>query len=182
MSILTGVIGPILINAAIEAGVPLVRDILQRKIGSENAGLVEGVITSIAKHAGVEVDGLSDMAVRSPDALKEALVATEAETPEKIALYMSGVHGQFRLLQSEQSEGGAASAWRWGWMYLLGFFWLWVVVLVPVINASLGAKIVVIDVAILLTLTSWFIALYMGGHTVKELGKSALDAVRSWRG
>jgi hypothetical protein len=28
-----------------------------------------------------------------------------------------------------------------------------------------------IDIATLMTLTSWFMALYMGGHTVKDLGR-----------
>ena len=34
-----------------------------------------------------------------------------------------------------------------------------------------------VDLATLMTLTSWFMALYMGGHTVKDLGKNVIDAV-----
>jgi hypothetical protein len=34
-----------------------------------------------------------------------------------------------------------------------------------------------VDLATLMTLTSWFMALYMGGHTVKDLGRNVIDAV-----
>ncbi|MBX8828080.1 hypothetical protein HBA93_20970, partial [Ochrobactrum sp. SFR4] len=86
-----------------------------------------------------------------------------------IALWSQGLTGQFALLEAETKQGGWVSAWRWGWMYLLGFFWIWRIVLLPIVNASFGSSIETIDLAVLLTLTAWFISLYMGGHTVKEL-------------
>jgi len=93
----------------------------------------------------------------------------------------AGVSGQFDLLKAEQAEAWYQSAWRWGWMYLLAVFWTCYVLAFPVAEA-IGLPVERIDPAILLTLTTWFISLYMGGHTVKALGDSAIAAVNSWRG
>lgn len=177
-ALLAGAFVPILIDIAASAGLPIVRQILEGKIGKQNTALVEDVVTRVAKHAGVEVD---DLEVAATPEIERALIAVEAEAPELLSLYMAGLEGQFALLGAEQKEGGLASAWRWGWMYLLGFFWLWAIVLVPVVNAVSGSAIKTVEMPILLNLTSWFIALYMGGHTVKELGKGAVNAVKSWK-
>ena len=45
-----------------------------------------------------------------------------------------------------------------------------------------AATLYPIDSATLMTLTGWFISLYMGGHTVKEIGRQAVEAVKTWRG
>ncbi len=93
----------------------------------------------------------------------------------------AGLAGQFALLQAEQAEGFWQSAWRWGWMYLLAFFWTCAFLLFPIVRLF-GFDLDPIDTATLGTLTGWFISLYMGGHTVKELGKQAVEAVKTWRG
>ena len=101
--------------------------------------------------------------------------------PELIQLWQAGLAGQFALLQAEQREAWYQSAWRWGWMYLLAVFWIWRIMIVPVLNHGAATPIEAIDLAVLLTLTTWFISLYMGGHTIKALGESAINAVRNWK-
>ncbi len=55
-------------------------------------------------------------------------------------------------------------------MWFLGFLFLFRLVLVPVTDAILGSSIAVtVDLSTMMTLTAWFMGLYMGGHTVKDL-------------
>lgn len=171
----------ILAGMALDFGAPMVVNILRGKFGDVTGNLAESVIDTIANEAGVKVDDLSDFARDNPELIGTAIQRAEALTPEMVSLYSAGLQGQFLLAQAEQKKGGLASAWRWGWMYLLGFFWLWTLIIVPLVNAIVKSTIDVPPLDILLTLTSWFIALYMGGHTLKELGKNAIDAVKSWK-
>lgn len=176
----------ILVGMAVDVGAPLVRDILSQKFGPQSGQMAEAVIKSVATSAGVPVEALPDLAAKSPAVVKEAVLQAEAMAPELIALYAAGLEGQFKMLSQETIEGPLQSGWRWGWMYLLGVFWTFYILIFPIVNAlpqALGSEIrvEVLEASILLTLTSWFIALYMGGHTLKELGKNAIDAVRTWR-
>jgi hypothetical protein len=172
----------VLIGLASDVGAPIVKSILENKIGAGNTALVETVVRSIAANAGVPIDTLPQVAQERPAIVQEAIIQTEAVSPHYVELYTAGLTGQFALAQAEIAEGFWPSAWRWGWMYLLAFLWVWRIVVLPVTNAALGANIETIDLGIMLTLTSWFIAMYMGGHTIKELGKNAIDAVREWKG
>lgn len=171
----------ILIGLAGEVGAPIVGQILERKFGAQSGQLAEAVIKSIANQADTTVERLPELATSKPEAVKDAIAVTEVIAPDLVGLYTAGLEGQFKLLSQETAEGPWQSGWRWGWMYLLAVFWIWVVLILPAVGLF-GVKVETIDLAVLLTLTSWFIALYMGGHTVKELGKTALDAVKSWRG
>jgi hypothetical protein len=177
----------ILVGIAVEAGAPLVRDILSQKFGPASGQMAEAVIKSVATNAGVPVEKLPELAQASPSVVAEAVVQAERMAPELIALYTAGLEGQFKLLAAETAEGPLQSGWRWGWMYLLGAFWTFYILIFPVLNAMFAAmeskvRIETVEAAILLTLTSWFIALYMGGHTLKELGRNAIDAAKSWKG
>ncbi|PWV97725.1 hypothetical protein DFR52_106250 [Hoeflea marina] len=168
----------ILAGIAAEVGAPLIRKILEPKIGAAGGALAETVIKTIAEKAGVEPETLPEI---EPSELEKAVRETEAEAPELIALYAAGLEGQFKLLASETREGFWPSAWRYGWMYLLAIFWIWRILIGPIVNQQIisggGALIDMIDLATLLTLTSWFMALYMGGHTIKDFGKNVIDAV-----
>jgi hypothetical protein len=174
IDILTGLAGNVV--------APLVKGVLENKIGVGNTALVETVVKSIAAGAGVPVEALPQTAQSNPALVEQAIVQVESITPYYVDLYKAGVAGQFALLQAESAEGPWQSGWRWGWMYLLAFFWLWRIVILPVVNAALGSSIEAIDLGIMLTLTSWFIAMYMGGHTIKDLGTKAIEAVREWKG
>lgn len=168
----------ILIGVATKIGAPLVKSILERKVGGK-AGEIGGVvIDAIAGRAGVSVERLPDL---PQPKLEDAVRGVEGDVPELIQLYAQGLTGQFELLQAEQSEAWYQSAWRWGWMYLLAVFWTCFLIVFPLLSAF-GTEVERIDPAILLTLTTWFISLYMGGHTLKALGESAINAVLARRG
>jgi len=167
----------IILEIATKIGAPIVKSIIQKKIGGTAGDLAGSVIDAVAEKVGVPAD---ELATAPTDAVEAAVKEVEADAPEMIALWEQGLAGQFALLQAEQAEGGWASAWRWGWMYLLAFFWITAFLLFPVAK-SFGFSVDPIDLSVLATLTGWFISLYMGGHTIKAIGQQAVEAVKTWR-
>ncbi|MED5550052.1 MAG: hypothetical protein VX529_11905 [Pseudomonadota bacterium] len=64
-------------------------------------------------------------------------------------------------------------------MYFLGVVWFQRLIVVPPIDAFAGTALAeAMDLSAMLSLTSWFLGLYMGGHTLKMLGEAAVEAVR----
>lgn len=173
MSLITGAIAA----AAARVGAKVIGQIVSGFFGERGGALAETVVSTVAESLGVEPEQIPNVA---PADLDKAVVAAETMSPELIALWAQGLQGQFALLQAEQKEGPWQSGWRWGWMYLLALFWTFYAIIFPVMDAA-GLKVVGIPLSALLTLTTWFISLYMGGHTVKALGESAIAAVKSWR-
>lgn len=167
----------VILGMAAKVGAPIVKSIIEKKIGGTAGDLAGAVVDAVAQKVGVPAEQLATASVSKVEA---AVKEVEAEAPEMIAVWEQGLAGQFALLQAELAEGFWQSAWRWGWMYLLAFFWTCAFLLFPVAKA-LGFAIDAIELPALTTLTSWFIALYMGGHTVKSLGSQAIEAVKTWR-
>ena len=159
-----------LISLATQVGAPIIKRILSDKIGPRGAELAEDVMTRIAAGAGVAPAGLDDAARDMPEVVGAALVDVETVAPELISLYSKGLEGQYALQQAElRKEHWFAWAWRPGWMVLLGVFWLWNIVILHLLNAILKWALPPTDTTTLLGLTSLFMALYMGGHTVKDV-------------
>lgn len=175
------VVASILAGVAAKIGAEMVGKVLGDRFGPAGGQLAEAVVGEIAGRIGASPADLPEMAGQDPKLVEKAVLDVEAAMPEMIALWTKGLDGQFALLKAEQKEGFWQSAWRWGWMYLLAVFWFCYVLLFPVLAAA-GIEVERVDAAILLTLTTWFISLYMGGHTVKVLGESAIAAVKNRRG
>jgi len=166
---------PALISLAAQFGTPIVKRILADKIGPRGAELAEDVLTRIAGGAGVEIAALEDAAADMPDLVGAAMVDVEAMAPELISLYAQGLEGQYALQQAElKKEHWIAWVWRPGWMILLGLFWLWTLIVAHLINAVMKWALPT-HPDILMALTGVFLALYMGGHTIK-------DAMSKWKG
>jgi len=171
-------IASVLLGIAAKAGADLIGKVLGDRFGPAGGQLAETVIGEIAERVGLPP---ADLPQAEPQVLEKAVKDVEAAMPELIALWAKGIDGQFQLLEAETREGFWQSAWRWGWMYLLAVFWSCYILLFPVLSA-IGFEVERVDVAVLLTLTTWFISLYMGGHTVKALGSTVIDAVKHMRG
>ncbi|MCB1470892.1 MAG: hypothetical protein KDK08_27875 [Rhizobiaceae bacterium] len=174
---MAGAIGSVIASAAAKVGAKMVGKVVSGVLGERGGQLAEAVVTSVAQKLGVEPEDIPGVPEKE---LQTAVHRTEAEMPEMIALWSQGLDHQFALLQAETKEGALQSGWRWGWMYLLGLIWTCYLLLFPVM-AVFGVHVERVDLAVLLTLTTWFISLYMGGHTVKALGESAINAVRTWK-
>lgn len=168
-------IAGMLAGIAAKVGAPTIKGILQKQLGDNLDGTLAGkIVNMVADKAGVEPEAIETVDEKG---LESAVQETETEMPEVIELWQKGVEQQFDLMKSDEKLGSFNVFWRAGWMYLLGLFWIWRIVIVPAINAY-GVPLEGIDVAVLATLTSWFMALYMGGHTLKELGKNVAESVK----
>jgi hypothetical protein len=163
------VLASILIKAATKVGAPIVKQLLEKQLGGA-AGEIGGVIIyAIAGKAGVPADDLPSVPAKE---LEAAVAATEAETPRLVATWVEQQREANRLMLAEldKSESWWTWAWRPAWMWFLGFLFLFRLVLVPIADAALGSDIAAsVDISTMMTLTAWFMGLYMGGHTLKDL-------------
>lgn len=156
----------ILIGVAGKVGAPIVKELLERHIGGTGAAIGGAVIDAIAGKAGVPPDGLPGLPA---DQLEAAVRAAEADTPELILAWARQQELANELMRAEMDKGPVMSwAWRPLTMWLIMFLWAWSLVIVPMVNAALAAS-VPIYLQELIWLTTAYMALYMGGHTVKEL-------------
>lgn len=160
-SVLTGI--------AVQVGAPLVKGILERSLGSTAGGIAGSVIDAIADQAGVPVESLDKT---DPSILGEAIKAVELETPDLIFAFVEQQKETNRLLLAEMDRGTLWTwAWRPFWMWFLAFLWAWALVVTPTVNAIVGSSVPLVDLSILMTLTGFYTAFYMGGHTVKQFTK-----------
>lgn len=158
----------ILLTAAGDLAVPIIKKILGDRLGGTGGELAGKVIDIIADKAGVAPDGLPD--VPAPD-LQDAIVAAEPEAADILMQHVESQRLMNETLKAEFDKGGPLWTWGWrpGWMWLLAFVWLYALILRPLANAAFDAAIEAIDLTILMTLTGVFTGLYMGGHTAKSI-------------
>lgn len=163
MSALAG----ILVGVAAKVGAPIVKGLLERHIGGAGAEIGGTIIDAIAGKVGVPADELGTVPQTE---LERAVAEVERETPELIAAYTEQQRQAHALMLAEMDKGPAwAWAWRPAWMWLLAFLWIYTIVARPIVNAIAGASIETVDVGTLMALTGAYLALYMGGHTAKDI-------------
>ncbi len=172
-----------LISLAVQAGAPLIRDILSKRIGAENTELAEGVLGLVANRAGVSVDHLPQKAHIDPGSVRDAIVGVEAdEVPGLLAIYAQDMEFAQATLAADQNGAAWKSAWRPAGMYVIGFLWLWNVVLLHVINAVFKIALPPMPFEQLFQLTALFSGLYMGGHTAKDVAEKVAGIFAAKRG
>ncbi|WP_157928842.1 3TM-type holin [Pararhizobium haloflavum] len=162
------VLASMLIEVAAKVGAPIVRQLLETRVGGMAGEMGGMIIDTIAKKAGVAPDDLPSLPAED---LEIAVAAAEAETPQLVAAWVEQQREANRLMLAElgRSESWWTWAWRPAWMWFLGFLFLFRLVLVPTLDAAIGSDIAAdIDLSTMMTLTAWFMGLYMGGHTVKQ--------------
>lgn len=164
-----------LIAIALQAGLPSIAAILQRKLGDAGGALATDVLNTIASRAGAKVEDLEGVADQNPGKVLDAMRQVEPMTPELIALYTKGLEQQFTLLQAEMAEGGWKAAWRPAGMWFVLFLWAWQVVILHVCNAVWKIALPPMPWDQLIYFSGLYMGLYMGGHTIK-------DAVAKWAG
>lgn len=158
-----------LIAIALNAGFPMIRSVLERKLGDKGGALVADVLGAMASRAGVAPDQLEAVAAENPGKIIDAMRQVEPMTPELVALYTSGLEHQFALLQAEMAEGGWKAAWRPAGMWFILFLWFYQIVGLHVANAIFKIALPATDWQHLITFTGLYMGLYMGGHTVKDV-------------
>lgn len=171
MSVVSGIVLSAVIAAAKRVGAPLVKSLLEKHVGGAASDIGGQIIDAIAEKADVSPVELEDVAEEDLDM---AVASVEHEAPELVAEYVKSQQLAVDLMKAEMDKGGDATwtwAWRPFWMWLLAALWLYGLVLRPLANAALGATIEGVDLPLLMTLTGMYLALYMGGHTVKDFVK-----------
>ena len=158
-----------LVAIALNAGFPIIRSILDRKLGDQNGALAADVVGAIATRMGVKPDQVEAVAAENPGKVIDAMREVERMTPELVGLYAKGLEGQFALLQAELAEGGWASAWRPMGMYLVLFLWVWNSVLLHIANAIWKIALPPMPYDQLIGFSGLYMGLYMGGHTIKDV-------------
>ena len=158
-----------LIALAIQAGLPSIASILQRKLGDAGGALATDVLTTIASRAGAKVEDLEKMADENPGKVLDAMRKVEPMTPELIALYTKGLEQQFTLLQAEIAEGGWKAAWRPAGMWFVLVLWFYQIIGLHVANAIWKIALPASPWEQLVTFTGMYMGLYMGGHTIKDV-------------
>lgn len=167
---MSAILTSILIDVAAKVGAPIVKRILQDKVGGVAGELGGTVIDAIATRAGVSPEELPDVPVAKIEA---AVAAVEAETPEMILAYNDRQKMSNELMLAEMSkETGFGWLWRPAGMWLMLTCVAWYVVLRPLLNAllsALGSGVSIdtgIDMPTFLTIFMTYAGLYMGGNTV----------------
>ena len=153
---------------ALNVGLPLVGQVLSRRIGGQNAALATEMAGAVARRLGVTADALDGLAEADQPRVIAALREVEAAAPEMLALHLAALEGQHALLMAETRGPWWGWAWRPAMMWLLAGLWLWNIVILHVANAIWRIALPVTDLGVLLSLTGIYMALYMGGHTVKD--------------
>lgn len=166
----------LLAAAALKAGFPIIRSVLEGKFGGQNGGLVADVLGALAGQIGVQPEELEALAENNPGKIVDAMRKVEPMTPELVALYAKGLEHQNALLMAEQEEGGWKSAWRPLLMYFNIFLWSWQCVLLHVANAIWKIALPPMPWEHLITFTGISMGLYMGGHTVKDVVANLMGA------
>jgi len=157
-----------LIPLAVQIGAPLVEKILAKKIGAENAELAGDVIRIVANRAGTDVSNIEVMAAEDPATVLSAIQEVERMAPELLALHSAELEVKMALLQAENAAPLWISAWRPLAMYGFGVLWFWNIIGLHVANAIWKVSLPQVDLAVLFQLNALYMALYMGGHTVKD--------------
>lgn len=148
----------VLAGMALKAGMPVIEKLLTRKLGDAKGKLAAEVLGRIAGEARVEPHQLDELAAAEPGKILDAMRKVNAQAPDVLAIYAA-----------LQAEGGWKSAWRPAGMYMLGFLWIWNVVLLHVANAVWKTALPPVPFEQLIQLSGLYMALYMGGHTVKDI-------------
>jgi hypothetical protein len=160
---------PALIALASQVGAPILRRILERKIGTKGAKLTSEILGEIGERLGVRPLDVEDLALSDPERVSAVLPEIETLAAERMAIYASEVEYQLEALKAEQDDPAWMRAWRPAGMYLIGFLWLWNVVLLHIANAFWKIKLPPVEFEQLMGLTALYLSLYMGGHTVKDI-------------
>lgn len=166
---MSAILTSILIDVAAKVGAPIIKKILQDKVGGVAGELGGTVIDAIAEKAGVQPEQLPGLPAPQIEA---AVAAAEQETPEIILAYNERQRMSNSLMLAEMNkESGFGWLWRPAGMWLMLACVAWYVALRPLLNAMLaafGSPVAIdtgIDMSTFLTIFMTYAGLYMGGNT-----------------
>ena len=158
----------ILLDAASSLAVPVIKRILTEKLGGQVGDIAGKVIDAIAEKAGVAPEALPGLPEKQ---VQEAIVAAEPVAADILVQHVESQRLANELMQAELDKGGPLWTWGWRpmWMWLLAALWTYAFMGRPLANAAFGWSIEALDTGVLMTVTTVYVGLYMGGHTIKDI-------------
>ncbi|MBJ6722452.1 hypothetical protein I2750_19825 [Bacillus sp. PR5] len=160
----------VLKQSAIRTGSNVVKDIISAQLGPTIGGLAGSVIDTVAGQLGVTPVEIPSC---PQDQIDQAVSGANSD-PEILKLYVEAHRLTTDLFKAEMAKGGEAWwtwAWRPFWMWLLAFLWVWNGIVVSVVNGIMASNIIMIPWDALLAITATYTAMYLGGHTAKDLAQ-----------
>lgn len=179
-------IGGILIDVAGKVGAPIVKGLLEKYVGGVGSEIGGAVVDTIAGKLGVPVE---DIATKPTADIEAAVAATEQAAPQLLLDFATRQHELSNELQLAEMQKVGEPTWTWAWRpggmwLLLGLipFYAIVVPLIDLLLALFGSQqrlsaMLVLTVGAFVQLFTYYCALYMGGHTAKDLFAKAKDAL-----
>lgn len=165
----------VLAAVAAEVGAKSLHKLLTDKVGARNADLADAAVRAVAARANILPEQIPQAILDEKPRIVDAVREVERMTPELAAVYQKGIDLQLAELQAREIEPLWTWGWRAAWMWALLALWIWALVGQPLVTGLSGFTVTPIDISILLQLTGIFLALYMGGHTIKSVWAPAED-------
>jgi hypothetical protein len=149
----------------LDAGLTL----LGTAVGGPAGGIAVAIGREIAGQLGVTTPQEVAEVLAEPAAV-QTLRKYEATNAEQLALLAAEQKHMSEILAREDRAGLFVSGWRPAMMWLIGFLWFNNLSLTPLLfNAILKLDVPLAPFDALITLTGIYLALYMGGHTLKQV-------------
>ena len=159
---------PLLAPILIQAGTKVLADIIGKN--SPAAAVVVDKLGAALGTVNATPEAIVEKFKADPGAVISAAQEVESADPAMWEYLAGRGQEQADLLKREDEREGFFS---WGWRpalsWLLVLLWLWGGLLLPLINAAFHAAIATLSVADLVTFSGIWLAIYGGGHTVKDL-------------
>ena len=176
-------------NILLQIGAPILAKVIGQRFGKDAADIAQVGIEALAESFGVEPTREAVEAAIKPNQTTSVakVQAAEAKMPELLLaqaeVMRRGNEQQALTNQLQRDAMSKGPLWTWAWLYVwqyvLMFLWVWALILVHLVNAGvriLGSA----DAAVasvmpapavpdMLALTTLYLGLHMGGHTVLEL-------------
>lgn len=159
-TLLSGATTNVLLPVLAKSGAGILADIVRGK--SPAAAVVVEKIGAALGQPGASPSEIADRFEADPTATAQIIREVERESEEMWKTIAAADQVRDRQFEREHKEHWLAWAWRPGTMYLFWLAWGWQFV-------ALAREIPTVDTGTLLGLTTLYLGLWMGGHTVKSV-------------
>lgn len=156
-----------ILSSAVRTGSGVIKDIISAQLGPTIGGLAGTVVDTIAESLGVDPVALPSLPV---DQIDGAVISVNNDQ-EILKLYIKQQQLTNDLLTAEMNKSESLWTWAWrpAWMWFLMLAWFYALMAAPIVTGMTGVTLSIPDLSVLVSLTITFLALYMGGHTVKDV-------------
>ncbi|MGO1164051.1 hypothetical protein ACTOV4_19240 [Brucella sp. C7-11G] len=156
-----------ILSSAMRTGSGIIKDIISAQLGPTIGDLAGTVVDTIANSLGIDPVAIPSLPADEID----AAVTMADNDKEIVQLYVEQQKLTNSLLLTEMNKSESLWTWAWrpAWMWFLMLAWLYALMAAPIVGGMTGVSFAIPDLSVLVSLTITFLALYMGGHTVKDI-------------